>query len=97
MVDIYMVAVFLGIGVFILYLLLPLLPSILIYKIFPKTQVAISGPLSGLTINASGAFAAYLIVVLLAYSPVKKIYEMIGDLTHPTWTVRGTLVEGFQK
>ena len=44
------------------WVLLPLVPAVLIYLIFPRTQVGLAGPFSGLTIRASGAFAAYFIV-----------------------------------
>ena len=42
-----------------IWVALPLVPAILIYRYFPDTQVVASGPLAGLTVKASGAFAAY--------------------------------------
>lgn len=46
---------------FILFFLVPLVPSILIYKWFPDIKVSASGSFSGLNLNTSGAFAAYII------------------------------------
>ena len=48
-----------------LVVLLPLLPAILIFLMFPKTEMVAQGPLQGLSIRAGGAFGAYLIVLLV--------------------------------
>jgi hypothetical protein len=50
---------------FALYLLLPVIPAVLIFLIFPKTNLNLKGPLQGLTLNASGAFAGYIVCCLL--------------------------------
>jgi hypothetical protein len=49
----------------LVWVLLPLLPAILIYWLFPDTKVTASGPLAELTVAASGAFAAFLIVLVV--------------------------------
>src|ERR1700690_2317258 len=77
----------LSIMVFALWVLLPLAPSVLIYLIFPNTQVAASGPLAGLTIKASGAFAAYLIVLLVSALPVRSIQGLIEGSSNGYWRV----------
>ncbi len=51
--------------VYLVYTLLPLVPAIVIYKLFPETSVGTSGVLGNLKINATGAFAAYIITVIL--------------------------------
>lgn len=61
-----------------LYLLLPMIPSVIIYKIFPDTKIAVSGPLQGLTIKATGAFAAYLICCLVGYPIVSGAKNAIS-------------------
>ena len=43
--------------------LVPMIPLIVIYRLFPDTAVAVTGVLSGLTVRATGAFAAYLILL----------------------------------
>jgi hypothetical protein len=74
---------------------LPLVPAILIYRYFPNTQVAASGPLAGLTVKAGGAFAAYLIVLLLIFPLVNTIRDVVGSAMRPFWEIRGkvTLVD----
>ena len=59
----------------ILWVLLPLVPSVLIYRLFPNTAVAVSGPLANLTIRASGAFAAYLIIFVFTYPLIQTTKE----------------------
>ena len=66
---------------------LPLVPAILIYRLFPDTQVAASGPLAGLTVKASGAFAAYLIVFLFIFALVSPIRDAIGSGMRPFWEI----------
>jgi hypothetical protein len=68
---------------------LPLLPAVLIYRLFPTTSVAASGPLANLTINASGAFAAYLIVFLIIMPMVNAIQNRIVGELRPSWEIRG--------
>lgn len=71
------------------WILLPLVPAVLIYKLFPNTPVAASGPLAGLTIKTGGAFAAYLIIFLIVVPLVNKIEYEIGGSIRPSWEVRG--------
>ncbi len=63
-----------------LYVLLPLVPAVLIYKIFPDTKVGADGLLGNLKINATGAFAAYLIVVVIGFFIIKNNQELINNL-----------------
>jgi hypothetical protein len=84
-------AVLLSMLMYILYVLVPLIPSVLIYKVFPKTKVTLSGPLSHLTLKASGAFAAYVIIIILCYSPVQHSEDLIAGLAYPTWTVTASV------
>jgi hypothetical protein len=73
------------------WLILPLLPAILIYRLFPNTVVALQGPLQGLTLSAGGAFAAYVVVLLVSAAAV---YQIIGTIRHPpttTWALKAGL------
>jgi hypothetical protein len=74
---------------FALYVLLPMIPAILIYRLFPDTKVGVRGPLGALTISASGAFAAYIVTVLLGYFLINSIHQQIKDIAHPTWAIIG--------
>lgn len=57
-----------------LFLLLPLIPSVYIYKTFPKDKIKMKGVLGAFTINATGGFAGYLICCLFLYFFVLQGY-----------------------
>ena len=63
----------------------------LIYWLFPNTPVAVSGPLSGLTVRTGGAFGAYLVVLLLTYGQLRTINQSIAMLDSQFWNVKGTV------
>lgn len=77
---------------YILWVCGPLIPAVLIYRLFPDTKVVANGPLAGLTIRAGGAFAAYVIVFLLAYPICLKMQEVFGGQLRPYWTVKASVV-----
>lgn len=74
---------------FILYILWTILPlgvAVTIFKLFPDTKVSASGPLQNFTINATGAFAAYLITLLAGWFLIDRIDSRIqASLVSPTW------------
>ena len=70
----------------------PLFPSILIYNRFPDAPLVATGPLAGLTIKAGGAFAAYLIILLVITPLVYSAKDYIHEATRPYWEIRGELV-----
>lgn len=72
---------------FVLVICAPLIPAVLIYKLFPRQQAGVSGSLWGLTISATGAFAAYVITFILAYQMVQRGSQIIGGMVHPIWKV----------
>jgi hypothetical protein len=74
------------------WVLLPLVPSVVIYLIFPKTKVTLSGPLQGLSVRSTGAFAAYLIVLLATFPLLNEQNHNISGLYRPTWTITGHVV-----
>jgi hypothetical protein len=76
------------------YFLVPLIPAILIYKIFPDTSVSTSGSLANFKINSSGAFAAYLATVLIGIYALSDTQARILEIKNPaspTWTIKGNL------
>lgn len=92
--DKEIVAVLLSFALYALYVLLPIIPAALIYKWFPDSAVRASGTLSNFKINSSGAFAAYIVTVLLGYFLISSTQERIGHLeSHiaPTWTLKGVI------
>ncbi len=74
------------------WVLLPLVPAVLIYLIFPKTQTRLAGPFQGLTVRATGAFAAYFIVFLAIYPIINDQNRNIRTLLRPTWKVTGQVI-----
>jgi hypothetical protein len=87
-------SILLSFALFGLYFLVPLIPAILIYKIFPDTAVTTSGSLANFKINTSGAFAAYLATVLIAIYALSDTQTRILEIENPvapTWTISGTL------
>jgi hypothetical protein len=79
------------IGILLCWVLLPLIPAVLIYSLFPSTTVAVSGPFANLTVKASGAFAAYLIVFAAVFTWLENAYYFVGSSLRPTWTISGNL------
>jgi hypothetical protein len=67
---------------YLLYVLLPLVPAVLIFRMFPETKVTVSGPLQNLTLNATGAFAAYVVTVALGFFLVKDVVAEIESTRH---------------
>lgn len=69
------------------FITFPLIPAILIYKIFPDTQVGAKGLMGNLKINATGAFAAYIITSVMSFFVVQYIQETIKTSNNQNWTV----------
>jgi hypothetical protein len=85
-------AVLYSILLYVLSVIVPLIPSILIYKFFPDTKVGAKGILGNLKINATGAFAAYIIVCTMYIFNVQKVQEIIVGSSEQTWTVKSKMV-----
>lgn len=62
------------------YILLPIVPALIIYKIAPKTPIRTTGTLNGVTFKAGGAFAAYVIVALLGFFIIQNAKEQIPKI-----------------
>jgi hypothetical protein len=87
-----MMMLFSLIGVYTVWVILPLIPAVLIYRLFPDTTVAVNGPLANLTVRATGAFAAYLILFAAAYFlMMNHAVEVIEAFQHPSWTIKGRI------
>ncbi len=89
--DTNIAAVLLSCLLYSLYVLLPMIPSIVIYRLFPDTKVALSGPLSNLTLKSTGAFSAYIVVVVLGFFLIKNTHTIIAGMVQPMWTIKATL------
>jgi hypothetical protein len=78
-------------GLYAAWVLLPVIPAILIYWLFPKNTLTAKGVLAGLTVNASGAFGGYLVIFAVTYPFVHQGQNTIGAFMHPYWTVTGQI------
>jgi hypothetical protein len=76
---------------YVLYVLLPLIPAVLIFRLFPDTKVTVSGPLQNLTVNATGAFAAYVVTAALGFFLVKSVETQISQTR--LYPVQGVIVD----
>lgn len=72
-------AVIFSFCLYLFYVLLPLVPAVLIFRMFPETKVTVSGPLQNLTLNSTGAFAAYVVTVALGFFLVQYIEVQISS------------------
>jgi hypothetical protein len=90
-IPIGIVTVLAQVGADVVWVLLPLVPSVLIYWLFPNTPVAVSGPLAGVSIKTGGAFGAYLVVLLLTWAELQTINQTITSWQSQFWTVKGTV------
>jgi len=73
---------------FSLWVIVPLIPAVLIYKVFPNSVVTTSGKLAGLTVKATGAFAGYLIVFTVTYPLIVWGQNLIKVTKNTYWRVR---------
>jgi hypothetical protein len=73
-------------------LLLPLIPAFLLFKLLPNTAV-VSGPLQGVRIDLSGAFAAYFALVLLVLSTHSIWNPPPPPPAYQVWTVSGRVTD----
>ena len=87
-------SVFLNILLYLIYVLVPLIPAFIIYKNFPTTKVSTSGVLGALSINTTGAFAAYVIVVTMGYFIIQNTQKHIdaSNFDNSAWFVKSEIV-----
>jgi hypothetical protein len=85
------VAVALSLLLYVLYILLPVGPAVIIYRLFPETKVALHGPFQNFTLNATGAFAAYIVTAGLGYFLVVDTTRLINGITFPAWKIRAQI------
>jgi hypothetical protein len=67
--------------------LLPVIPSFLLFKLLPSRAV-VNGPLAGLNVALGGAFAGYVCLTVFVATYYAK---NLRPQTYRTWSVRGQL------
>ncbi len=70
--------------------LIPLVPAFLLYWMLPS-EASLSGPLQGLNLSLTGAFAGYFALVLVVGVPVYRIWNPFG-LAYELFTLSGTVI-----
>lgn len=79
------------ISVLIIWVMLPLVPSIIIYRKFPSNPLIVRGILAGLTVNTGSAFGAYLLIFALISPVIMSARDTIKGFLHPTWIITGKI------
>ena len=72
-------------------MLLPLVPAILMFRLVPGNAITLTGPLANLTLNASGAIAAYFAVLVAIAFFVVDIKQKASPVPRQYWTVIGKI------
>jgi hypothetical protein len=78
-------------GSLVLWLVLPVIPAFLLYRFFPNQTIAATGVLANFKVNATGAFAGYLVLFAAMIPFMLKTYDTVGAFLHPYWTIRGQI------
>jgi len=79
------------VGILAVWVLLPLVPAILMFRLVPGNAITLTGPLAGLTLNASGAIAAYFAVLAVISLFIGDIKQITIPATRQYWTVVGDI------
>ena len=86
--DQQIVTVIFSFALYVLYVLLPMIPAVVIYKLFPDTKIAANGKLSSWDIKTTGAFAGYVITVILGYFLVQNTQQLIAQMNNTYWDIK---------
>lgn len=89
--DKHVIAILLSFTLYAMYVFLPIIPALVLYRMFPDSQISASGVLSKFKFNATGAFGGYVITVVLGWGLVNSIHELIAKSTNPSWTIKTKL------
>jgi hypothetical protein len=87
----WMVLIAIG-SLYFVWVLVPLVPAILIYKLFPSTPLTVTGPFAGFKVNAGGAFAGYLLIFAGTYLPIiPPTRDIIAGWQREFWILKGDI------
>lgn len=69
----------------------PLVPTIVIFKVFPDSRINWGGPFKGMTLKATGAIAGYLVVGVLLFKYTDAAVQEIKRKARQSaaWQVKG--------
>src|SRR5271167_2496018 len=75
---------------FVVLIIIPLVPAYVLFKALPSSA-DVSGPLQGLALKLSGAFAGYFALMVLTFTQLPHVRQFASAETHQVWTVEGNL------
>ncbi len=79
-------------SVYFVWLLVPLVPAVVLYLIFPTALVETQWKVSGVAVKASGATGLYLAIIGLSYVKfLSPSLEYAKNLRPPYWTVEAPI------
>jgi hypothetical protein len=64
-----------------------MIPALVIYRLFPDTKISANGTLSKWDVKTTGAFAGYIITVVLGYFLVQNTHQLIAQIGNPYWNI----------
>ena len=70
------------------WLILPILPAYLFFKVIPSTA-NVAGPFKGLELKLGGAFAGWFLIFLVLYSKMCSL--ICKDDVYEVWSIRGKI------
>jgi hypothetical protein len=80
-------------GSYFVWLVVPLLPAVIIYKLFPTTPTDTEWKILGVALKAGGASAFYFAILGLAYFKfLEPTTEYVKTLEQPYWIVDASVV-----
>lgn len=90
--DKQIITVIFSFALYVLYVLLPMIPALVIYKLFPDTKISANGKLSGWDLKTTGAFGGYVITVVLGYFLVQNTQQLISQMNNPYWDIKARVL-----
>ena len=77
------------IGVLAVWVLLPLIPAILLFKLLPNDKLTVNGPFNNFTVNASGGVGAYVLIFATITVFISDLKKILTPVPQQYWTLHG--------
>jgi hypothetical protein len=77
------------IGVLAVWVLLPLIPAILLFRLLPNDKLTVNGPFNNFTVNASGGVGAYVLIFATITVFISDLKKILTPVPQQYWTLHG--------
>ena len=77
------------IGVLAVWVLLPLIPAILLFKLLPNDKLTVNGPFNNFTVNASGGVGTYVLIFATITVFISDLKKILTPVPQQYWRVHG--------